>query len=99
MYKMVNVNRPNLIHVGFTKEEKEDIIKYSGETNMKITEFIREAIRNKLDDLETKEALLRVKKMYGAGKGKHKITNKMIHEAGEKAVKDIEKELETKEYV
>jgi len=55
MYKMVNVNRPNLIHVGFTKEEKEDIIKYSGETNMKITEFIREAIFDKIRKIKNPE--------------------------------------------
>lgn len=63
------------------------------------TEFIREAIRNRLKDLETEEALARARKLYGAGKGKHRTTNKMLHDAREKAVKEIEKELETKEYV
>ena len=52
---MVNVNRPNLIHVGFTKEEKEEITKYSKETNMKITEFIRESIFEKIRKIKNPE--------------------------------------------
>ncbi|MBI2507969.1 hypothetical protein HYV89_03375 [Candidatus Woesearchaeota archaeon] len=31
------------------------------------TEFIREAIRDKIDDLEKKEALKRLEKAYGVG--------------------------------
>jgi len=39
------------------------------------TEFIREAVRDKIDDLEKEEALARVRKFYGAGARKgRKIT-------------------------
>jgi len=55
------------------------------------TEFIREAIRDKMKDLEKEEMLLRVKKMYGASK--RRTTDKQLHEAGEKAFEDLEKEL------
>lgn len=55
------------------------------------TEFIREAIRDKIRDLEKEEALLRLKKLYGASK--RKTTDEELHKAGEKAFKELEKEL------
>ncbi len=55
------------------------------------TEFIREAIRDKIKDLEKEEALLRVKSLYGASK--RKTTDEELHKAGEKAFKELEKEL------
>lgn len=55
------------------------------------TEFIREAIRDKIRDLEKEEALLRVEKLYGASK--RKTTDKELHKAGEKAFLELEKEL------
>jgi len=55
------------------------------------TEFIREAIREKLRDLEKEEALMRVRKLYGAGTGKRKITDADIHRAGEEVFKEFEK--------
>ncbi len=56
------------------------------------TEFIREAIRDKIKDLEKEELIMRVKKMYGASK--RKTTDKQLHKAGKKAVEEIEKELQ-----
>ena len=55
------------------------------------TEFIREAIRDKMRDLEKEEALIRVRKLYGASK--RKTTDEERHKAGEKAFEDLEKEL------
>ena len=54
------------------------------------TEFIREAIRDKIIDLEKQEALQRLEKMYGAGakKGRN-ITDVDIHRAGEQVFKDL----------
>ena len=50
-------------------------------------EFIREAIRDKIKDLEKEKALLRLEKAYGASK--RKTTDEDIHNAGEKAFEDI----------
>ncbi|MBU0627650.1 MAG: ribbon-helix-helix domain-containing protein [Nanoarchaeota archaeon] len=55
------------------------------------TEFIREAIRDKIRDLEKEEALLRVRKLYGASK--RKTTDEELHKSGEKAFEELEKEL------
>jgi len=55
------------------------------------TEFIREAIRDKIKDLEKEELLLRAKKLYGASK--RKTTDEDIHKAGEKAFQELEREL------
>ena len=55
------------------------------------TEFSREAIRDKIKDLEKEELLLRAKKLYGASK--RKTTDEDIHKAGEKAFQELEREL------
>ena len=55
------------------------------------TEFIREAIRDKIHDLEKEEALLRLKSLYGASK--RKTTDEELHKAGEKAFEELEREL------
>ena len=55
------------------------------------TEFIREAIRDKIKDLEKEEALKRITKLYGASR--IKTTNKQLNEAREKAFEELEKEL------
>ena len=55
------------------------------------TEFIREAIRDKIIDLEKEEALIRAKKLYGASK--RKTTDEDIHKAGERAFEELDKEL------
>jgi len=55
------------------------------------TEFIREAIRDKIKDLEKEQALLRAKALYGTSK--RKTTDEELHKAGEKAFEELEKEL------
>lgn len=54
------------------------------------TEFIREAIREKIKELEREEALVRVRKLYGASK--RKTTDEELHKAGEKAFEELKKE-------
>lgn len=54
------------------------------------TEFIREAIRDKIRDLEKEELLLKARKLYGSSK--RKTTDEQLHKAGEKAFKELEKE-------
>ncbi len=56
------------------------------------TEFIREAIRDKVDDLEKEEAIARLRKVYGASR--QKTTDKQLHQARKKAFEELEKELE-----
>ena len=53
------------------------------------TEFIREAIRDKIKQLEKEEALLKVRKMYGASK--RKTTDEDLKKAKERAFNDLEK--------
>jgi len=55
------------------------------------TEFIREAIREKMHALEKEEALLRARRMYGTSK--RKTTDAQLHKAGEKAFRELEREI------
>ncbi len=55
------------------------------------TEFIREAVREKIKDLEKEEALIRLGRLYGASK--KKTTEEELHKAGEKAFEELEKEI------
>ena len=73
-------------------EDIEEVMKKHRYTTK--TEFIREAIRDKIRELEKEEALLRVKKLYGSSK--RKTTDEQLHIAREKAFKELEKELEAK---
>lgn len=60
-------------------------------------EFIREAIRDKMRDLETKAALIRLEKAYGAGAyQKRKITEEDVHRAGGEAFEELAKRLGVK---
>jgi metal-responsive CopG/Arc/MetJ family transcriptional regulator len=52
------------------------------------TEFIREAIRQKLTELEKKELLKAVAKVHGSIK--RKTTDKQLHEAREQLAKEYE---------
>lgn len=70
-------------------EDIENIMKKHRYTTK--TEFIREAIRDKIKDLEKEELLLRAKKLYGASK--RKTTDEELHKAGEKAFRELEREL------
>ena len=58
------------------------------------TEFIREAIRDKINDLEKEELLKNIKKLYGSSK--RKTTDKELHIAGEKVFKSLEKKYNIK---
>ena len=58
------------------------------------TEFIREAVRDKIKDLEKEAAVVRLQQAYGAGKHKgRKITDEDLHRAREEAAREIAKEL------
>lgn len=57
-------------------------------------EFVREALREKLVNLEKQEYILRALKLYGAGKQKHgAMSDEDIHQARERAAKELAKEL------
>ena len=73
---------------GFLKDIEKTMKKHRYTTK---TEFIREAIRDKIRDLEKEEALLRAKKLYGASK--IKTTDAQLHKAGEKAFQEIVEEI------
>ena len=55
------------------------------------TEFIRESIRDKINDLEKEAALLRVNALYGASK--RKTTAAERHKAGELAFEELDSEI------
>jgi Arc/MetJ-type ribon-helix-helix transcriptional regulator len=55
------------------------------------TEFVREAIRDKISRLEMKEALKRLHQTYGASK--RKTTDAQLHAAREKAAQELLREL------
>ncbi len=55
------------------------------------TEFIREALRDKTEEINMKQRILALKKMKG--KSKRKTTNKEIHSIREKAFNEIRKKL------
>ncbi|MBI2656827.1 hypothetical protein HYX03_03750 [Candidatus Woesearchaeota archaeon] len=67
----------------------EDIMKKHRYTTK--TEFIREAIRDKIRDLEREELLLKAKNLYGVSK--RKTTDAQLHKARAKAFEEIDKEL------
>ena len=56
------------------------------------TEFIRDAIRDKLEQLENKRAYARVEAMYGASK--RKTTDADLKRARERAAQELIKELD-----
>lgn len=72
------------------KEVDRNLVKHRYGTR---TEFIREAVRDKLKDLETEAALLRLEKMYGAGKGRHHTTDADLHKARDAAMRELAKKL------
>lgn len=58
-------------------------------------EFIREALREKLIELEKRDYMMRALKLYGAGQKKHgDITDEELHVAREKVVREMAKELD-----
>ncbi|MAG02038.1 hypothetical protein CMI42_01765 [Candidatus Pacearchaeota archaeon] len=55
------------------------------------SEFIREAIREKVRDLEKEDALARVRKLYGSST--RKTTDTQLRKAREEAFKELRQEL------
>ena len=53
------------------------------------TEFIREAVRDKIKDLEKEQALKKIDKLFGASK--RRTTDAQLHEAREKLEKIYDK--------
>ncbi len=58
------------------------------------TEFIRDAIRDKLSDLDKEEVLRRIASLQGSSK--KKTSDEDLHRAGEKAFEMLEKKFKTK---
>ena len=71
---------------GLLKEIDQKIGKYRYSTR---TEFIRDAIREKLTDLEKDEILKGLTKLRGSSK--RKTTDKQLHEARERLVEKYDK--------
>ncbi|PIN81981.1 hypothetical protein COV11_00260 [Candidatus Woesearchaeota archaeon CG10_big_fil_rev_8_21_14_0_10_30_7] len=55
------------------------------------TEFMRDAIREKLSDLDKEKILSNLKKLYGFSK--KKTTDKELHMARQKAFEELDREL------
>mgnify|MGYP001612609846 CR=1 FL=1 len=55
------------------------------------TEFIREAIREKIKELEKQEALARVRRLYGTSK--RKTTDEELHKVGEEFFNELKEEM------
>lgn len=53
------------------------------------TEFIRDAIREKLSELEKLDLLDKLSKVYGSSK--RRTTDEQLHEAGDRAFNELEK--------
>ena len=68
------------------KEMDDNLVKHRYSTR---TEFIRDAIRQKLSELEKEEIIMNLRKIYGSSN--RKTTDKQLHAAGEKAFKVLEK--------
>jgi len=58
------------------------------------TEFIRDAIRDKIKELEKEETLKNIDKLFGSSK--HRTTDEQLRAAGEKAFKQLEKKFRSK---
>jgi len=68
-------------------EDIEEVMKKHRYTTK--TEFIREAIRDKIKDLEKEAAKKRALALYGASK--IKTTDEQLHKAREEAMNELEK--------
>ncbi|MDP3026722.1 MAG: ribbon-helix-helix domain-containing protein [Nanoarchaeota archaeon] len=75
----------------FLKELENLIKKHNYMTK---TEFIREAIRDKIIELEKQETLKKLDNLFGSSK--HKTTDEQLHAAGEKAFEQLEKKFKGK---
>ena len=66
-------------------DEVDEIAKESGFSNR--TDFIRNALREKVDEIKLKEAMVRLSKLKGSYK--RKITNEEIHKVREKILQEM----------
>ena len=76
---------------GFAKQINQAIKRNNYSTK---TEFIREAIREKIKRLEKEELLMRIDKLFGSSK--HKTTDEDLHRAGERVFEQLERRLNMK---
>jgi metal-responsive CopG/Arc/MetJ family transcriptional regulator len=76
---------------GILKEIDEKLAKHRYSTR---TEFIRDAIREKLSEFEKEEMLKAVAKLRGISK--RKTTDEQLHKAGEKAFELLEKKFKSR---
>ena len=58
------------------------------------TEFIRQAIREKINELEKQKTLKNVERLFGSSE--HKTTDEDIHRARERAVEILERKFKSK---
>jgi Arc/MetJ-type ribon-helix-helix transcriptional regulator len=72
----------------FLKEIEKIMAKHRYSTK---TEFIREAIRDKMKELEKRDALRKLDNIFGSSK--RKTTEEDIHRARERAFEELDKEL------
>jgi len=56
------------------------------------TEFIRDAIRNKIEDLEKQKAIEKVRKFYGSSK--RKTTDEELHKVRKEIAEELMRDLE-----
>jgi len=77
-----------IVSLRFEKEFLHDVEKTMKEHRYATkTEFIREAIRDKIKDLEKEKALLRLQKAFGFSK--KKTTDRQLKAAREKAFEEV----------
>ncbi len=69
------------------EREMEKVMKKNGYVTK--TEFIREALRDKVKELEKQETFKKLEKLFGSSK--HKTTDEQLHAAGKKAFEQLEK--------
>ena len=74
------------LEAAFLRHVEKAMKKYQYSTK---TEFIREAIRDKIRELEKEELLKDIKKVFGSSK--HKTTDEDLHKAREKLIDVYEK--------
>lgn len=76
----------------FLKDIERFMKKYNYMTK---AEFIRQAIRDKIRQMEKEEMLKAVERL--AGSSKRKTTDEQLHQAGEKAFEILERKFKSKE--
>jgi len=71
-------------------QEVDDVVERSNFSSR--TDFIRTALRDKVDEFRFKEIYERLGKLKGAGKKKRQTTDADIHRVREKVVRELIKE-------